>query len=505
MSCDAEIVERIDRAIGRSDDHAELGSLFVARALALQCRGSASAPAAAARSAIPHLVAANELQSAAFASAMAAVFSDQTDQTVAAVDHAIDALVMLGDRGSADALFDFHGARAALGLSGFFLRFSAIDLAVDMAGRAFRSASVLDDIPRLGLAYTVGYVSAEGAHMADDEQTRHRCVTQAAEPIEWLQRHSSSHVGRVLMADGLRAEIRHACGTGSDDIDIARGIRFYADAPPDIVAWHRLVCGASALRRGDASEAIAFFDEAIPGLEASADNHCLVRAFRERAEARALSGDHEGAYADAAELAARTRGWQISQVGRLAFQLARRADLERSTTELERTVARLANDIDNDAMTGVRSRRWLERRLDDMEREDEWGAVIMCDVDRFKHVNDTYGHHVGDAVLRQFGGLLEHVTGVTDIARFGGEEFVVILSGVDQTDAVEMAERLRHAVERHDWSHVAPGLHLTVSCGVTHGSLGDVRSLLVAADDALLDAKHRGRNLVMTPSSTTAH
>jgi len=505
LSGATDSVERIDLAIEQTRDDVELGTLYVARAIALQCHGSAAASAAAARNALPHLIAAGAMSTAAYAASMAAVFLDQSGEHSAAIDHAVDALVMLGENGPASQPADHDAVRAALGLSGFFMRISAFTLAVDAADRAFQGARLIDGVPIDALAYSAGYVAAEGAHAADDEATRTRCVEQVTSTVDWLRAHGIDDVSRTILANGLSAEVRHAQGRTSCDLGLDDASALYEHAAPDFVAWHQFVRGASAQARGDAATAIVRYDEALPGLEASSDNHCIVRALRGRARARADVGDFEGAYTDSTDLADRIRGWQIAEVGRLANQLARRADLERSATELRRTAARLSEDIDSDATTGVNSRRWLERRLDELADTDRSGSALMCDIDRFKSVNDSYGHHVGDDVLLEFGSLLRHVAGDADIARFGGEEFVVVLDDDDPSTGPAVAERLRVEVESHDWSHIAPGLHLTISCGVAYGQLRHVRSLLVVADSALLDAKHRGRNLVMTPSGPVHH
>lgn len=504
LGSDLSIVERIDRALDLTTDDADLGSLYVARALALQGQGSAAGPAAAARNAVPHLVAAGEMETAAFAAAMAAVFLDQSGESISAVDHAVDALVMLGDLGttSADGPMKTEGVRAALALSGFFMRLSAFDLAVGTARRAFEGGRLIEDIPMDAVAFSAGYLAIEGAHVTTDEMTRNLYLSEAYVAIDWLLDHGVDDVSRVLLANGLTAEARHVLGKPSGDLELDAATSLYVDAAADLVAWHQLVRGASAQLRGDPEGAIALFDLAIPGLEASSDDHCLVRALRGRSQARALAGDFAGAFADASDLAERVRGWQVAQVGRLAFQLARRADLERSTTELRETAARLAADIAQDATTGVNSRRWLERRFDELATTDLSGSAVMCDIDRFKSVNDTYGHHIGDDVLRQFGKLLYDVSDGADIARFGGEEFVVLLAGTDPYTGILIAERIRSATERYDWSTIVPGLHLTVSCGVVHGPMRDIRSLLIEADAALLDAKRSGRNRVMSPSRT---
>ena len=506
LAIDLAIVERIDRAIDRTTDDHDLGQLHLARALALQGRGSAAAPAAAARNAVPHLVASGEIETAAFASAIAAVYLDQSDEPIAAVDHAVDALVMLGNVKSIDSgRLELEGVRAALALAGFFTRLSAFDLAVDAAGRAFQSARLLHDVPIDNVAYTAGYVTVEGAHVTDDPLDRANYLVNVEAMIAWLETNGIDEVSRTMLANGLRAEARHVMSQDSTDLDLDAAVDLYDVAAPDLVAWHQLVRGASAQIRGDAESAIRLFDEAIPGLEASSDNHCLVRALRGRSESKAHAGDLAGALVDATDLAERTRSWQVAQVGRLAYQLARRADLERSTTELRRTAERLTKDIERDATTGVNSRRWLERRLDEIAGSDGYGSALMCDIDRFKSVNDTYGHHVGDDTLRSFGVLLAETVGHADIARFGGEEFAIILSDDDEATGLIVAERLRVAAAQKNWDDIAPGLDLTISCGVAFGPLSNVRALLVAADEALLDAKRRGRNRVVAAFSPNAN
>ncbi|MFK7916571.1 MAG: GGDEF domain-containing protein [Ilumatobacter sp.] len=504
LGSDMEIVERIDRALDQTTDDADLGSLYVARALALQCQGNASAPAAAARNAVPHLVAAGDMETAAFASAMSAVFLDQSGASIAAVDHAVDALVMLGDLGptSEDGPMKIEGVRAALALSGFFMRLSAFDLAVATAQRAFEGGLLIEGFSMDSVALSVGYLTVESAHVTEDDDLRETSLELAYRSIDWLEANGFDDSSRTLLGKGLRAETRHILGRSSCDLELDGDAHLYDDTRADLVAWHQMVRGTSAQFRGDPEAAIALFDLSIPGLEASSDDHCLVRALRGRSQARALAGDFAGAFADASDLAERVRGWQIAQVGRLAFQLARRADLERSTTELRNTAQRLADDIARDATTGVNSRRWLEGRLDELAATDLSGSTIMCDIDHFKSVNDTYGHHIGDDVLRQFGMLLHDVAGNADIARFGGEEFVVVLHDPEPSTGVDVAERIRAATENHDWSTLAEGLGLTVSCGVVHGPLRNVRPMLIAADVALLDAKRGGRNRVMAPLQT---
>jgi diguanylate cyclase (GGDEF)-like protein len=145
----------------------------------------------------------------------------------------------------------------------------------------------------------------------------------------------------------------------------------------------------------------------------------------------------------------------------------------------------------HDPLTGVRNRRGLDAILGAHDQV----ALLVCDLDHFKAVNDRFGHELGDEVLSRFGALLREHARDTDVAiRLGGEEFCLVLAATDAEGAVRAAERLRRAtVER--LAEIVPG-GLTVSIGVaatTHGVL-DARGLLAAADRGVDAAKAAGRD-----------
>ena len=128
-------------------------------------------------------------------------------------------------------------------------------------------------------------------------------------------------------------------------------------------------------------------------------------------------------------------------------------------------------------------------------------ALIMCDIDRFKSVNDKFGHQAGDSVLKEIAKLLkEEAREIDRVGRYGGEEFLLILSGTVLDAAVTFAERLREKVEGHTFSYTGGTLRRTISCGVAaspHPRVKDQEALLRAADDALYVAKETGRNRVV--------
>jgi len=158
-----------------------------------------------------------------------------------------------------------------------------------------------------------------------------------------------------------------------------------------------------------------------------------------------------------------------------------------------------------DGLTEVENRRSLELHLHEMwqhsMRLHEPIALIICDIDKFKAVNDNYGHQAGDSVLKEFAQLLKSEAREIDrVGRYGGEEFLLILSGTVLDAAVTFAERLREKVEGHTFSYAGGTLRRTMSCGVAaapHPKVKDQEALLRASDDALYVAKETGRNRVV--------
>ena len=158
-----------------------------------------------------------------------------------------------------------------------------------------------------------------------------------------------------------------------------------------------------------------------------------------------------------------------------------------------------------DALTEIDNRRHLEQRLEETFehslRMQEPFACVMCDLDKFKSVNDTYGHQAGDAVLRQLAALLKIAAREIDrVGRYGGEEFMLILPGATAEAAVTFAERVRKSVEEHTFAFDGGSVQRTISCGVAgwpHTRITNVDALVRAADDALYVAKEQGRNRVI--------
>ena len=163
-----------------------------------------------------------------------------------------------------------------------------------------------------------------------------------------------------------------------------------------------------------------------------------------------------------------------------------------------------------DPLLGIFNRRYLDRRLkEEISRSRRYGlplSILLLDIDHFKNVNDNYGHQAGDYVLKKFGELILDSVRETDIvARYGGEEVLVILPNTSESNAIILAERLRKDVEIYEIK--LPGerikslgaIRLTVSIGVAGLSQTtlDFLGLIENVDMALYRAKEKGRNMVI--------
>ena len=198
-----------------------------------------------------------------------------------------------------------------------------------------------------------------------------------------------------------------------------------------------------------------------------------------------------------AELEARVKS--LLRIQTLQEALAER---ERELSEMNDKLLRISL---TDGLTGVDNRRSLEQRLHEMfehsYRLHEPISCVMCDIDHFKRVNDTYGHQAGDDVLKEFAGILKAEAREIDrVGRYGGEEFLLLLPGTVLDAAVTFAERLRQRVEQHTFSYDGGSLKCAMSCGVAawpHPRVPDAEGMLRAADDALYVAKEVGRNRVV--------
>jgi diguanylate cyclase (GGDEF)-like protein len=263
-------------------------------------------------------------------------------------------------------------------------------------------------------------------------------------------------------------------------------------SPPDLILLDVMmpkIDGIEVARRVKANEDLPFIpiimqtaldatENKVEGLEAGADDYITKPI-------------------DFAELKARLNS--MLRIKRLQEELEER---ERQLLEANE---RLRHMSQTDGLTGLDNRRNLEERIEEMfehaKRLNEPFSCVMCDLDRFKSVNDTHGHQAGDAVLKQFAKILRHEVREIDRAgRYGGEEFMLLLPDTVLDAAVTFAERVRKQVEEHTFTFEGTSICRTASFGVSawpHPKIANCDELVRAADNALYVAKETGRNRVV--------
>lgn len=183
---------------------------------------------------------------------------------------------------------------------------------------------------------------------------------------------------------------------------------------------------------------------------------------------------------------------------------------------------RLVYLAERDGLTGLYNHKTILREIDaslaSLSQAGSSLALVMCDIDFFKKINDGYGHQAGDAVLAGIGALFAESLGSTGKAgRYGGEEFCIVLGGFDRAMAARWAEALRSHIESKEWDAEGKKLRFTMSFGVAWAehcaasSAGQsscaaartARDLIAEADRRLYDAKKCGRNQVVSRESTS--
>jgi diguanylate cyclase (GGDEF)-like protein len=177
-------------------------------------------------------------------------------------------------------------------------------------------------------------------------------------------------------------------------------------------------------------------------------------------------------------------------------------------------VALLEHESITDPLIGIYNRRFMNRRLqEEFDRAQRYKndlALLLIDIDHFKGINDTYGHEIGDMVLRYCGSLiLEKVRGPDIVCRYGGEEILIIAPMIKSAGALSMAERIRTSISIHKFvlsseNNQQIQIQITVSIGVTclNPQIKSINNFIVEADKAMYKAKENGRNRVILASTT---
>jgi two-component system, cell cycle response regulator len=304
---------------------------------------------------------------------------------------------------------------------------------------------------------------------------------------------------RILVVDDHEDNIEvlrvrlESWGYGTDAVyDGAAALRYVESTPPDLILLDVMmpeVSGIEVARRIKANKSLPFIpiimqtaldstEAKVEGLEAGADDYITKPI-------------------DFAELKARLRS--MLRIKRL------QEALEEREKELLEVNERLRHMSQTDGLTGLDNRRHLNERLEEMfahaQRLAEPFSCVMCDLDKFKSVNDTYGHQAGDEVLKQLSTILkEEAREIDRVGRYGGEEFMLLLPGTVLDAAVTFAERVRKRIAGHTFSFPGGTLTRTASFGVSgwpHPKIKTSDALVRSADDALYVAKETGRNRVI--------
>ncbi len=183
----------------------------------------------------------------------------------------------------------------------------------------------------------------------------------------------------------------------------------------------------------------------------------------------------------------------------------------RAAAFYRRQIEDLRQVAGTDVLTGLRNRRGFAAPAEDAFAQARGGrcrvAVLVVDIDHFKRVNDRHGHDAGDAVIRHVGALLADAVREADtVARFGGEEFVVLLVGLGASEAVQIAERLCAAARAAEIAPAGSAIPVTVSIGVATVARcdPDIQAAIARADAALYEAKACGRDRVSVAAGTEA-
>jgi len=234
-------------------------------------------------------------------------------------------------------------------------------------------------------------------------------------------------------------------------------------------------------------------------------------------EVRSLNSDVQGAQ-DLGALRSRVRDrleiishhlqdFRTREGARVTAQLDRTQRMRVRVTDLEREIHGLHKSLQEeqslrmiDALTGIPNRAAYDDRIRHefmrWQRENAPVSVLAWDIDRFKEINDAYGHSAGDKVLRVIAQhLAHHVRGTDFVARYGGEEFVMILIGTDATQASQTADKIRAGIETMGFHFHNKPVAVTASCGITTFRGDDTpETIFDRADRALYRAKDGGRN-----------
>ncbi|WP_229715628.1 GGDEF domain-containing protein [Mangrovihabitans endophyticus] len=416
-------------------------------------------------------------------------------------------------------------AKAQADLAELLIRLGRVDEGLHWLARA---TAALETTPRGSLRYFSALCSVgDAAQAADLYELADDCARQAADALavdDLFRSAGQLQHAEMLLEWGLRLE---QVGRADEAwLRLNRSVAIltaYRQRHPDTPLGAALLALGLA-RTGRAREALELVDRSLLPLREAGQIHEARLLHLAHGSALRHLGDLAGAHREfvAAEQLAEQTGQRLIIHHELATLAAARTPGEATTTMLaalqqqvshlwrqrldrrlmlqqarRRAELELAREMAegvaaSDALTGLGNRRTFDQRLGALRHGT---ALILVDVDRFKTINDTYSHGVGDGVLTAVAEILSsHCRRGETAVRFGGDEFALFLHA-DLTAATVIAQRIRRVVVRWNWNDLAPGLRVTLSMGAavyTEGMTG--ADLFDRADHQLYAAKRQGRD-----------
>ncbi|WP_040339985.1 GGDEF domain-containing protein [Candidatus Blastococcus massiliensis] len=429
---------------------------------------------------------------------LAAIFQELGDLATA-LEHAVEAVDLLDEAAPPELRID-HSLRLAdcLGQQGdeaSSQRYAEALTLTQELGDADRELLVLNNW---------AYVASLQGRYEEALPIAERLEARAAEQGESLGVGRLDTLARVLIGLHRLDDAEAVLLPGLDPAELE------ASADGDAGADFLLTVAEVGRRLGRLVEAQRILDDCVNRCDRHGLTAIRVRARQEQAELHAARGDHEAAFTEYKVF--HEQLMQLQSAQRDARARAMQAMYE--TGEARRQSRRYREMSLRDPLTGLYNRRHIDEQMSRLLGPGSLPAgpvsIALVDLDHFKRINDTFGHDVGDAVLRRMAELLQaavpadgaRAVGGSFVARMGGEEFLLVLVDTEPAEAAAAAEELRSAIERHRWDDLSGSLPVTASIGVATAADGDPSpaELLGRADALLYRAKAQGRNRVVTES-----
>jgi diguanylate cyclase len=407
----------------------------------------------------------------------------------------------------------------------------ALDAALEQVVAVLRSdisppeldSSVSQLVRALQMDATGGPPSGRSGGASEAAAARQPTATEARESAAGLEKTLGAFVAAIarvpalaLVAGTVQRELR----PGTTSAEAAALLEHIANAVADVIAslqsqradlegfldqvtrqlaflerWTGWQLDAAQSRRDDNLGLERTFEHEMTGLKRDVDELHDVATIKVKVQTRL------DAVADQLRSFRESEERRNAENERHAAELKREvAQLRTRTNELAEICAAQENRLMIDSLTGVHSRYAYEARLNEehqrWQRHSQPLTYTIWDIDHFKRINDQYGHEAGDRLLRAVADILNHHKRAEDfLARIGGEEFVLLLPMTTLDAGLNVANKVRVAIEETAFRHKRQPERITISCGLTEFRPGDTPGAVYArADEALYKAKEQGRN-----------